>query len=135
MTVLPEIFADHDSLRHVFANLLSNALRFTSPGGTVTVSASEDQEHIRFSVADTGTGIASEHIEHIFEQFYRVPGQEEKSGIGLGLSIVKEIIEAHGGKVGAESVSGKGSVFWFTIPVRKDTSEHQATVTKVGMPS
>jgi len=126
---LPEMLADRDSLRHVFANLLSNALRFTSPGGTVTVSASEYQENIRFSVTDTGTGIASEHLEHLFEQFYRVPGQEEKSGIGLGLSIVKEIIEAHGGRVGAESVSGKGSVFWFTIPINKNTSELQATVT------
>jgi len=113
---LPVILADRESLRHVYANLLSNALRFTSPGGTVTLSASEEQENIRFSIADTGAGIGSEHVEHLFEQFYRVPGQEEKSGIGLGLSIVKEIIEAHGGKVGAESVSGKGSVFWFTIP-------------------
>ncbi|NMW17536.1 MAG: HAMP domain-containing protein [Chlorobiaceae bacterium] len=119
---LPEILADKDSLRHVYANLLSNALRFTSPGGTVTVSASEELGNIKFSIADTGAGIASEHIEHLFEQFYRVPGQEEKSGIGLGLSIVKEIIEAHGGKVGAESISEKGSVFWFTIPMQKNTS-------------
>ena len=129
---LPEILADSDSLQHVYANLLSNALRFTSPGGRITLSASEDQENIRFTVADTGAGISSEHVEHLFEQFYRVPGQEVKSGIGLGLSIVKEIIEAHGGKVGAESTSGKGSVFWFTIPVRKDIAEDQSTVIKGG---
>ncbi|MEI6847616.1 MAG: ATP-binding protein [Chlorobiaceae bacterium] len=118
---LPEILADPDSLRHVFANLLSNALRFTSPGGSVTISATENQEGIRFSVADTGTGISPEHVEHLFEQFYRVPGQDDKSGIGLGLSIVKEIIEAHGGQVGAESDSGKGTVFWFTIPMKMQT--------------
>ncbi len=117
---LPDVMADFDSIRYVFANLLSNALRFTSPGGTVTISAVEDQNNIRFSVADTGEGISPEHMEHLFEQFYRVPGQQQKSGIGLGLSIVKEIVEAHGGKVSAESVYTKGSVFYFTLPFRKE---------------
>ena len=82
---LPDVMADSDSIRYVFANLLSNALRFTFPGGTVTISAVEDQNNIRFSVADTGEGISPEHMEHLFEQFYRVPGQQQKSGIGLGL--------------------------------------------------
>ncbi len=116
---LPDVMADFDSIRYVFANLLSNALRFTSPGGTVTISAVEDQNNIRFSVADTGEGISPEHMEHLFEQFYRVPGQQQKSGIGLGLSIVKEIVEAHGGKVSAESVYTKGSVFHFILPLHK----------------
>ena len=116
---LPDVMADSDSIRYVFANLLSNALRFTSPGGTVTISAVEDQNNIRFSVADTGEGISPEHMEHLFEQFYRVPGQQQKSGIGLGLSIVKEIVEAHGGKVSAESVYTKGSVFHFILPLHK----------------
>ena len=116
---LPDVMADFDSIRYVFANLLSNALRFTSPGGTVTISAVEDQNNIRFSVADTGEGISPEHMEHLFEQFYRVPGQQQKSGIGLGLSIVKEIVEAHGGKVSAESAYTKGSVFHFILPVHK----------------
>ncbi len=116
---LPEVIADPESIQHVFANLLSNALRFTSPGGQVTISASEEDEKIRFSVEDTGNGIASEHLEHLFERFYRVPGQKATSGIGLGLSIVKEIVEAHGGTVGAENVSGKGAVFYFTLPIRQ----------------
>ncbi len=116
---LPDVMADSDSIRYVFANLLSNALRFTFPGGTVTISAVEDQNNIRFSVADTGEGISPEHMEHLFEQFYRVPGQQQKSGIGLGLSIVKEIVEAHGGKVSAESAYTKGSVFHFILPVHK----------------
>jgi signal transduction histidine kinase len=104
---------------HVFANLLSNALRFTSAGGSITLNACEDDGNIRFSVEDTGTGIDAEHLEHLFEPFYRVPGQREKNGIGLGLSIVKEIVDAHGGTVGAESSPGKGSRFSFTLPVRK----------------
>ena len=113
---LGDVLADSDSIRYVFANLLSNALRFTPSGGKVTVRACEDHEHIRFSVEDTGAGISPEHVEHLFEQFYRVPGQQKRSGIGLGLSIVKEIVTAHGGTVSAESTVGKGSVFHFTLP-------------------
>ena len=112
---LPEVMADPARIRHVFANLLSNALRFTPPGGSITLSAVEDQDTIRFSVANTGEGIAFEHLGHLFEQFYRVPGQQEESGIGLGLSIVKEIVEAHGGTVGAESDPKSGSIFYFTL--------------------
>ncbi|MEI8102132.1 MAG: ATP-binding protein [Chlorobium sp.] len=117
---LPEVMADPESIQHVFANLLSNALRFTSPGGQITLRAIEEYEKLRFSVGDTGGGIASEHLEHLFERFYRVPGQKEKSGIGLGLSIVKEIVEAHGGTVGAENVLDMGAVFYFTLPFRPD---------------
>jgi two-component system, NtrC family, sensor histidine kinase KinB len=116
---VPEVMADPERIRHVFANLISNALRFTPQDGSITISASEDQETIRFSVANTGEGIASEHMAHLFEQFYRVPGQQEESGIGLGLSIVKEIIEAHGGTVGAESEPGTGTIFYFSLPQQK----------------
>ena len=116
---LPEVMADPERIHHVFANLLSNALRFTQPGGSVTVNAYEDQDTIRFTVADTGEGISPEHMKHLFEQFYRVPGQQADSGVGLGLTIVKEIVEAHGGTVSAESDPEKGSVFQFTLPVQK----------------
>jgi two-component system, NtrC family, sensor histidine kinase KinB len=125
---LPDIIADPERIRHVFANLLSNALRFTLPGGTVTLRAVEEHDDIRFSIEDTGEGIAKEHLAHLFEQFYRVPGQPAESGIGLGLSIVKEIVEAHGGRVGVESNSGTGSVFWFTIPTQKNTNDNQGTI-------
>jgi signal transduction histidine kinase len=87
------------------------------PGGSVTVGALQDGEFVRFYVEDTGTGIDPEHMEHLFEQFYRVPGQDMRSGAGLGLSIVKELVEAQGGTVAAESQPGKGSVFSFTLPV------------------
>ncbi|NTU58991.1 MAG: HAMP domain-containing protein [Chlorobiaceae bacterium] len=113
---LPEVIADEASIKHVFANLLSNALRFSQPGSTITVKAEAELSGIRFSVEDTGEGIAPEHMKRVFEQFYRVPGQDEKSGIGLGLSIVKEIINAHGGSVGVKSTKGKGTVFHFTLP-------------------
>lgn len=112
---LPEVMADSEKIRHVFTNLLSNAIRFTSPGGSVTVRADVESDGVRFSIKDTGAGISAEHLKHLFEQFYRVPGQDEKSGAGLGLAIVKEIVQAHGGNVSAESEIGKGSTFSFTL--------------------
>ncbi|MFZ0242857.1 MAG: ATP-binding protein [Desulfobacterales bacterium] len=119
---LPEVMADAELIRHVFANLLSNAFRFTGPGGSVTIRAEQEQDRVAFLVEDTGKGIPEEELKHLFEQFYRAPGQDEKSGVGLGLSIVKEIIRAHGGDVGAESVVGKGSTFRFTLPLKADAT-------------
>jgi signal transduction histidine kinase len=71
---------------------------------------------VRFFIEDSGKGIAAEHLSHLFEQFYRVPGQDDKSGIGLGLAIVREIVRAHGGDVSVESRLGKGSTFNFSLP-------------------
>lgn len=118
---LPDVTADPAGIRHVFSNLVSNALRFTRPGGTVTVGAGFEDGSVRFSVGDTGEGIPPEHLPRIYEQFYRVPGQNDKTGVGLGLAIVKEIVEAHGGRVGARSEEGRGSVFEFTLPVDKNS--------------
>jgi two-component system, NtrC family, sensor histidine kinase KinB len=114
---LPDVMADSQRISHVFSNLFSNALRFTAPGGSITLGAILEKEHVKFYLQDTGKGISAEHIDHIFEPFYRIPGQDEKTGIGLGLAIVREIIRAHGGDVGVESEPGKGSTFYFTIPV------------------
>ena len=119
---LPEVMADSEKIRHVFTNLLSNALRFTGPGGSVTIRAKLEQDRVSFLVEDTGKGIPEEELKHLFEQFYRAPGQDEKSGVGLGLAIVKEIVRAHGGDVGAESALDKGSTFRFTLPLRTDTT-------------
>ncbi len=128
---LPEVMADSEKIRHVFANLLSNALRFTGPGGSVTIRAKLEQDLVSFLVEDTGKGIPEEELKHLFEQFYRAPGQDEKSGVGLGLAIVKEIVRAHGGDVGAESALDKGSTFRFTLPLRTDTTtETHAKVTE-----
>jgi two-component system, NtrC family, sensor histidine kinase KinB len=115
---LPEVMVDTDKIRHVFANLLSNALRFTGPGGLVTIRAEQEQDKVAFLVEDTGEGMPEKELKHLFEQFYRAPGQDEKTGVGLGLAIAKEIVHAHGGDVGAESVPGKGSTFHFTLPLR-----------------
>jgi signal transduction histidine kinase len=113
---LPEVLGDVKRLQHVMSNLLSNALRFTGPGGAVSVSAETETGMVRFAVTDTGTGIAADDLNRVFEPFYRVPGQEKPTGIGLGLAIVKEIIKTHGGSVGVNSTPGKGSTFWFTLP-------------------
>ena len=112
---LPEVLADSARINHVLCNIVSNAIRFTSPGGTITIRAEGEPGFVRFLVEDTGTGILPEHQKHLFQQFYRVPGQDKKSGVGLGLAIVKEIVHAHGGTVGVESEAGRGSIFWFTL--------------------
>jgi signal transduction histidine kinase len=112
---LPDVWADVTRVNHVFANLLSNALRYTLPGGKVTVRATADEQWVRFSVSDTGSGIPAEHLSHVFEPFFRVPDQEAGTGTGLGLSIAKEIVEAHGGSITAGSRPGEGSTFAFTL--------------------
>jgi signal transduction histidine kinase len=113
---LPNVLGDSKRLQHVLANLLSNALRFTNPGGSVSVRADAEPAMVRFTVTDSGRGIAAEHLGRLFEPFYRVPGQDRPTGVGLGLAIVKEIVKAHGGSVGVTSEPGKGSTFWFTLP-------------------
>lgn len=112
---VPEVLADLTLISHAFANLLSNALKYTDPGGTVTVSAVTEGEFVRFTVSDTGRGIPAQYLEKVMEQFFRVPGQVADSGVGLGLSIVKDIIDAHGSTIRVESGTGEGSRFSFTL--------------------
>jgi signal transduction histidine kinase len=113
---LANVLGDTKRLQHVLANLLSNALRFTNPGGTVSVGAEAESGMVRFTVTDSGRGIEAKHLGRLFEPFYRVPGQDRPTGVGLGLAIVKEIVKAHGGSVGVTSEPGKGSTFWLTLP-------------------
>src|SRR3972149_5283667 len=112
---LPEVWADTARMNHVFANLLSNALRYPPPGGKITVLGKADEERVQFSVSDSGKGIPSQYLARIFEQFFSVPDQGAETGAGLGLAIVKEIVEAHGGTVKVESRLGEGSTFIFTL--------------------
>jgi signal transduction histidine kinase len=121
---LPDVLADTAQIGHVFANLLSNAHKYTSSGGTITVSAKTDHDCVLFSVTDTGKGIPAEHLPMVFDRFFRIPGQDTESGTGLGLAIVKEIVEAHGGTVDARSTQGVGSTFSFTLP-RVDVMGHK----------
>jgi signal transduction histidine kinase len=116
---LPEkpllVEADPERVQLVLSNLLSNAIRHTPPGGRVDATAVEaGAGEVRFDVRDTGEGIAKEHLERIFDKFYRVPGGRS-GGVGLGLYIAREIVHAHGGELGVESEPGKGSRFCFTL--------------------
>jgi len=112
---MPYVRADQEQIKHVLSNLLSNALTYTSPGGSVTVSAVADDDVVRFSVSDTGKGIPGPYVCQVFEKFVRVPGEDGEKGAGLGLAIVKEIVEAHGGSVSVKSEEGKGSTFTFSL--------------------
>ena len=112
------VTADADALRQIFRNLFENAVRHTAPGGRVTVKSVGADGGIRLSVADTGTGIGSEHLPRIFERFYRVdPSRSrEQGGTGLGLAIVKHLVEGHGGRVWAESTLGAGTTIQMQWP-------------------
>ncbi len=114
---LPDARADGQRLHQVFFNLLDNAVKYTPSGGRVVISARATNGELEVCVANNGTGIAAEHLPHVFERFYRVDKarSREMGGTGLGLSIVKHIVQAHGGKVWAESQLEKGSQFYFTL--------------------
>ncbi|MFA6029627.1 MAG: ATP-binding protein [Elusimicrobiota bacterium] len=114
---LAAVYADRNRLRQILINLIGNALKFTPKGGRVTVSAKPEEGEVCFSVADTGKGIAKKDLERIFERFYQV--QETRAthkGLGLGLSIVRGLVDLHGGRIWAESAPGKGARFCFTLP-------------------
>jgi len=113
---LPKVEVDSQRLEQVLVNLIHNAVKFTRPGGEVTLYAEPGPGEVRFSVQDTGVGIPTDEVSRIFERFYRVDKSRAGSGTGLGLSIAKHIVEAHGGKIWAESKEGQGSTFYFTIP-------------------
>jgi signal transduction histidine kinase len=111
-------------LKQVVTNLVGNAIKFTASPGEISVKLKEDDDFLRVEVADTGVGISNEDLPRIFDDFYRgVAGDTEAKGAGLGLSISKKIVEAHGGRIWAESPcpeTGKGSKFVFTLPKDKD---------------
>jgi PAS domain S-box-containing protein len=109
------IRADADRIQQVFSNLVGNALRYTPPGGVVTVGARTDEDGVVFSVSDTGPGIPAEDLPRVFDRFWQAR-QQGSHGLGLGLAIAKGITEAHGGRVAVDSELGHGSRFSFTIP-------------------
>src|SRR5581483_8290904 len=127
---LPTVHADKARLEQVLVNLIHNAVKFTRSGGEVALladivperGAADTEERsaggaVRFGVKDTGVGIPADDVPRVFERFYRVDKSRTGSGTGLGLSIARHIVEAHGGKIWAESEEGKGSAFFFTIPI------------------
>jgi histidine kinase len=125
---LPSVLADVDRVVQVLSNLLSNALRHTPDGGRVVVEAeASDDDEVTFEVTDTGTGIAPDHLERVFERFYRVDKSrsrgEARGGSGVGLAISRALVEAMGGRIRVESPGlGEGATFAFTLPVSRPRS-------------
>jgi two-component system, sensor histidine kinase ChiS len=122
---LPVIGADADKMDSIITNLLSNALKFTPAGGTVTIKSRRDGDRIRVDVSDSGIGIAPEDHAKVFERFVQIDGSTARrySGTGLGLSLVKELVELHGGEIHIESEAGKGATFWFWLPITEPPAE------------
>ncbi len=121
---LPDVLGDEDRLTQVLVNIVGNALKYTPVGGRVTISARQQGEAVILAVQDTGIGLSAEHLPHVFTRFYRVDKSRARAsgGSGIGLTIARSIIEAHGGKIWVESAGvGKGSTFFFTLP----TAGHQ----------
>ncbi len=121
------IRADPLRTEQVVANLLANALRHTPEGGRVTLSARRlSHDEVRFEVRDEGEGVAPEHLPRIFDRFYRADRSRRRAegdGSGIGLTLVKQLVERQGGRVGADSVAGEGACFWFTLPRAPEGSD------------
>lgn len=115
---LPSVQADVPRVEQVLVNLIHNAVKFTRPGGEVILKAEAGPGVVQFAVADTGIGIPADELPRIFERFYRVDKSRAGGGTGLGLSISRHLVEAHGGRIWADSREGEGSTFYFTIPTR-----------------
>jgi signal transduction histidine kinase len=115
---LPPVFADRERVHQVLFNLLDNAVRFTPTGGRVSVTASRHNGSVDVVVADTGPGISSEHLSRVFERFYRVDESRSRDdgGTGIGLAIARSVVEAHGGRIWADSEPGRGTTFTFELP-------------------
>jgi len=114
---LPQVMVDADRIRQVIINLVHNAIKFTAPGGFVTVTARCVHDSVVISVADTGIGIPAADVPRIFERFYKADRARSGGGTGLGLAIAKHTVQAHNGRIWVESVDGEGSTFSFTLPL------------------
>jgi signal transduction histidine kinase len=116
----PKVLMDVEKVKLVIENLTDNAIRYTFPGGKITISVSSNKKEIEFKVQDSGVGIPMEQQPRVFTRFFRASNvmRMETEGSGLGLFTSKNIIEAHGGKIWFESKEGKGTAFYFTLPIK-----------------
>ncbi len=130
---LPPIFVDRDRLLQVFENLSSNALKFTPPPGRLTLGAARKGDEVVFRVHNTGPAIARDDVPHVFEQFWQRTAGEHR-GVGLGLWIVKTIVEAHGGRVWVESAPQAGTTFYFALPIRTTSARSSALAAGAATP-
>jgi signal transduction histidine kinase len=123
---LVPVVGDGQRLHQVLLNLIGNGIKYCRPGDSVAVTARHKDSTLEVSVADTGPGIPADALPHIFERFYRVPGTEgQVVGSGLGLTIARKIVEAHGGDIAVSSEEGEGATFTFTLPL-EDVSNDSA---------
>jgi two-component system sensor histidine kinase KdpD len=123
---LPPCYADFDLVEMVLAHLLGNAAKYSTRGAPIRLSAEADGDFIEVSVSDQGPGIPAEERSRVFEKFYRAPEvRGQIPGSGMGLAIVRRIVEAHGGKIGVMSEPGQGSRFSFTIPIARKEDCHE----------
>ncbi len=122
--ILPDLrlFADRNALHDIFVNLLSNAFKFTGDGGHVSIFAGQRDQSILIEIKDTGMGIPEDKLQLIFDEFYQVEGGKH-GGTGLGLAIAKRLVEEHGGNIWVESQLGKGSTFYFTLPLSAEAED------------
>jgi two-component system phosphate regulon sensor histidine kinase PhoR len=125
---LPRVRGDRARIEQVLLNLVHNAIKFTPPGGTITVSAAAANGDLRVAVHDTGVGVAPEELPRLFERFYKTDKARHSKGTGLGLAIAKHIVQAHGGTIWAESVPGEGATFFFTLHLADAAGASSAAV-------
>lgn len=118
---LPRVSADPDRLERILINLLSNALKYSWPGTDVTLAGQSSDAEVTISVSDHGPGIPPEDLRRLFRRFFRARAERAPHGLGLGLYITRQLVEAHGGRIWAESAVGQGSTFYFTLPVAEPT--------------
>ena len=124
---LPPVCADETRLAQVLAILVDNAIKFSPETGTISVGAARDGERVRFHVRDTGIGIAEQDLAKLFRVFSQVDmsATRRTGGAGLGLALAKHLVEAQGGQIGVASQEGRGSTFWFTLPLAEAGSENK----------
>jgi signal transduction histidine kinase len=125
---LPPVRADRHRVLQVLSNLIGNSLKFTPPGGRITVTAKRQDGEVVFRIADTGPGIPAEHLSDIFSPYWQAK-RTERMGAGLGLPIAKGIVEAHGGRIWVESEQGRGTRFYFTLPIDEEPPPAEEAVT------